>query len=338
VSFLRKALFASLLLALPGSASAAPSFDCTKAASVVEKAICADAKLSAADQKLAVTYQSALSRIPTDGQAQFRQSQRQWLSFVHTVCDMEALPKNLRFVTTSECIANAYDERQGQLDATVLMQKSSRKFHYLALFKARKSSDQGDKTGSHPGFVTLMISYPVLDNPQSTSDTLLNAKLSDMAKHELAMFAPNDDTDIYLDIEASGIFAAFTSIEIADSQYGHGAAHPLGGVSWFHWLARDGRELMAQDIFDDNTAWKNFVSEACFQAVKHFGKISSAEGVKDTATKPSAWSFDKKGLSIQFNPYEVASYADGAPVVTIPWSKLKPYLAKDAPALLEGIL
>ncbi|EON13217.1 Lipoprotein LprI [Pandoraea communis] len=70
---LSMSVVASLLEPL---ASHAASFDCTKAASATEKAICADAKLSKLDSDLAVVWKS-VSR--ASGTPSLMASQRQWL-------------------------------------------------------------------------------------------------------------------------------------------------------------------------------------------------------------------------------------------------------------------
>lgn len=64
------------LLALPGHAQAA-SFACAKAATPVEKLICADAQLSSLDDKLAVAYKKAIEAIP-DKEA-LQRGQQAWL-------------------------------------------------------------------------------------------------------------------------------------------------------------------------------------------------------------------------------------------------------------------
>lgn len=53
----------------------------------------------------------------------------------------------------------------------------------------------------------------------------------------------------------------------------------------------------------------------------------------DEGTKPKAVTYEDvaplpEGLEVTFGEYEVAAYAAGLPVVTIPWSKLTPYLAR----------
>jgi uncharacterized protein len=55
-------LAAAVLVASPQPAQAQASFDCTKAKTAVEKAICADRTLAGLDRKMAAAYASALKR------------------------------------------------------------------------------------------------------------------------------------------------------------------------------------------------------------------------------------------------------------------------------------
>ena len=77
-------LMASLLLLLAAPASAA-SFDCAKASSEIEKRICANSALGAADELLADSYRRARERDPANANA-LRQEQRAWLRLVREQC------------------------------------------------------------------------------------------------------------------------------------------------------------------------------------------------------------------------------------------------------------
>lgn len=89
--------FVCIVLLLAWSASAA-SFDCSKAATVVEKTICATPRLSALDDELATTYAAARKN------AALRDAQRKWLADERNACD-----------DAEECIEAAYLTRIAQL-------------------------------------------------------------------------------------------------------------------------------------------------------------------------------------------------------------------------------
>lgn len=89
----RGALLAAALLALPVAASAA-SFDCAKAATPVERMICADPGVSTLDQRLAEAYKAASARDP-----RVKESQRDWLANTRNKCG------------TAACLSEAYGAR-----------------------------------------------------------------------------------------------------------------------------------------------------------------------------------------------------------------------------------
>lgn len=92
------ALFPLLATLILGSATAfAAGFDCAKAATPVEKMICADAGLSRLDETLATVYaaRAADSAVKTE--------QRQWLRQVRNAC------------ATPACLATAYQQRIADL-------------------------------------------------------------------------------------------------------------------------------------------------------------------------------------------------------------------------------
>lgn len=73
------ALAGAATVALPVPADSAPSFDCAKARTKVETAICASATLSALDQRIAAAYAKAMSRLDPAGQAALKADQRIFL-------------------------------------------------------------------------------------------------------------------------------------------------------------------------------------------------------------------------------------------------------------------
>lgn len=88
------------------TAQAAPSFDCAKASGDAEKAICASAKISAADKKLAETYAELLKKLDNEAAAALRNDQRQFIAdrdelFTLTTQTQERLTERLEFTLTN---------------------------------------------------------------------------------------------------------------------------------------------------------------------------------------------------------------------------------------------
>ncbi|WP_168792426.1 lysozyme inhibitor LprI family protein [Paraburkholderia aromaticivorans] len=94
-------VLASLLIVASTSAFAnGPAFNCARASTKVEKMICADPTLSAADSVNADLYREVLQA--SDNQNQTKQEQRQWL-------------KTRNACQTVQCIGDAYNTRYNQL-------------------------------------------------------------------------------------------------------------------------------------------------------------------------------------------------------------------------------
>jgi uncharacterized protein len=100
----RSAVLGLLLGLLWSAAAAAASFPCEKAQSRIEKAICADAEVSALDEYLGRYYQAARTTL-RDAAPCITADQRQWLGAVRNACPDAA------------CLKKAYLERLGELHA-----------------------------------------------------------------------------------------------------------------------------------------------------------------------------------------------------------------------------
>ncbi|MGH1408101.1 MAG: MliC family protein [Aeromonas sp.] len=74
-----KLSYGSLLLALPFTALAAPSFDCTKASGAVEPLICEDAALAKLDNQLNHLWPKAIKEMSEEDRKNEKASQRGWI-------------------------------------------------------------------------------------------------------------------------------------------------------------------------------------------------------------------------------------------------------------------
>ncbi|PXX49895.1 XAC2610-related protein [Aquitalea magnusonii] len=98
-----KPLCGLLLLLLPMLATAA-SFDCSKAASATEQAICRQPALSALDEQVAAAYRQH------NQQGLLQDNQRQWLAGPRAECKADA-----------SCLQNVYQQRLAQLQRAQLI-------------------------------------------------------------------------------------------------------------------------------------------------------------------------------------------------------------------------
>ena len=103
---MRKRLFLTLYgftLLLPLAAFAA-SYDCTRADTAAEIAVCDNPGLNRMDEDLAVTYRSLLDRLPPRQAAHLRDDQRSWL-VARDSCGADV-----------RCLRARYQERMARLN------------------------------------------------------------------------------------------------------------------------------------------------------------------------------------------------------------------------------
>lgn len=94
----------SFLILCVVSASYAASFDCTKATTLVEKAICSDKQLSELDSLLMQSYKKALAN--SSDSNTLKSEQRTWLINIRNKCQ------------DSTCLKSAYNNRLAVLNGT----------------------------------------------------------------------------------------------------------------------------------------------------------------------------------------------------------------------------
>ena len=108
-----------LLLALSVTCSSqAASFDCAKAVTKMEKAICDSSELSGLDEVLAASYKSAKNRLSSQSAGMLVKGQVSWLRYTSSYCFVDydarpALPAN-----ANKCLLDAFRTRIQQLNAT----------------------------------------------------------------------------------------------------------------------------------------------------------------------------------------------------------------------------
>ena len=120
-----------------------------------------------------------------------------------------------------------------------------------------------------------------------------------------------------------------------------------GGAHGMYWAAPinlglvdgDAVPLEFDKLFTDTAAAVGIISAYCVQDLKKQEASSVADGAitEFTAEDLGNFALSKKGITIFFAPYAVASYAEGAFQVTVPWTNLASLANKSilAPVLPE---
>ena len=110
-----------------------------------------------------------------------------------------------------------------------------------------------------------------------------------------------------------------------------GGAHGYSTVRFLNFNKKKGSELENWELFENSDQFKNF-AETKFriqEGIPEGTAINSTGFMFDTNEfyLPENIGFTEEGLQILFEEYEVASYADGPIILTLPFSEIRSYLA-----------
>jgi uncharacterized protein len=321
----------------------AQSFDCQKATTKVEKAICASPELSKADDAMAAEYKRQLQLVPEEMKNYFVQAQRSWL---HDRSDQCTDNSQLKL---PECLAQRYKEwmtaatnhRYGDVE---LVNLEADFMHQDAECKQDPSQPFCD--GNKIGKITVSWPLALSSTPEwqawnkAALETLLTefnfgegqkfASLKEIA----AKYDGSYDKDVSLSMDSTS--AKILSATITNSAFGHGAAHPLTSFSQFNWLIKEKRLVKPEDIFDGNKKWADALEKRCESDLrgklgKHFedGEVKEQDmpgTLLKVVVEPQRWLINKNGITITWQQYELACYACTPEPTSIPWIELRDVL------------
>ncbi|HUQ33627.1 MAG TPA: DUF3298 domain-containing protein [Pyrinomonadaceae bacterium] len=126
------------------------------------------------------------------------------------------------------------------------------------------------------------------------------------------------------------------SINFGISTYFEGAAHPnYNAVTFNYWLGT-GQTLSLGDLFKPGVYYLDIISSLSIKALrKRLGPEIDDDWIqKGAGAAPEnykSWNITRRGLKITFDPYQVASYAQGPQEVIIPYSSMKSIIDPSGP-------
>lgn len=310
------------------------SFDCAKATSAREKAVCSDPILGALDQDLSRLYRERRARLSPPGAQRLQQSQSNWLRFLDTVCATDG-PTNKPWLSQKTCLTRRYRERVQQLQS-VAVKIGPYLFNRIDLFAAKPS---GDQTGSVTGFSVQHTGYPQIDNANTSEQQAWNKAIIRGLKNDGDFWSPSDYD---LDYVIGSANAQFISLRWNNWTYCHGTPHGFGGNTAINTVLLSGpRPLTPEDVFDSQLNWNSGLKARFWRALIASGWKPPASPSRIRSqleaefVLPTRWLFTNKGLQIAFSAYEAGCYACTPRPITVPWSDLKPLLSKTSIALSQ---
>lgn len=293
-------------------ATQAASFDCKKAQSKMEKAICDNPKISKLDEDLAENYQTAKGKLSADAQKVFVAGQRSWVKFLSTSCftDLEAKPANKE--DAAQCLETEYKARLAGFKSTGSMVSGFKIYAYFdGDFKAFPKEEQ----------ITSIRRNLVLIDDASDNASIMNAAIKSADKVTI-----DKETDIGFISSTSNTLTGLGTdlIMLTHSGESSGGAHPDSFTGYQYFSKELKRFVKFSDVFS-SPKWKAVAQQI---AKKHFEKEKAMEDVLSLeirAEESDAFRYMlvDKGFSVEgFTSYAARAF-DG---VTMNWDAFSKFL------------
>ncbi|MCW5746902.1 MAG: DUF3298 domain-containing protein [Alphaproteobacteria bacterium] len=319
-------------MAFGAAAQTGPGFDCAKATTAVEKAICGDAEAAAADRKMADAYARLLASLTLPAaRSHLQRDQTAWLSDRQRAC----APAREKARDVMTCLRELTAARAEHLVGL----PGGEDYPFVG---ERRLIERGRRGGVA---YDIAVSYAVFELP-GVDFAQPNAAIRDWVDKNAAYARPPTDAtgggpDIgwYLEGGHDVLVATRGLVTVAAywSIYSGGAHPNHGRTAWQVDVVR-GRLLSLEDLFEPSSGWPDAITALVRADLK---KQFEERPGNDEALEPAAlrkavietrrWIFAKDKVTLTFDPYEVGPYAAGPYEVDLSYAQLARYLRKAGP-------
>jgi uncharacterized protein YecT (DUF1311 family) len=315
---------------LAGAASA-NAFGCAKSTTKVEKAICSDRDLGAADTEMANAYAAVRDASSPSEKKMLTLSQRRWIEQRENYCGFED------GVVLAACITKETMARR-------------------LLLQGAPESGPGASSSLIPVFLQQRgdakhydLNYALVRfaNPQSAGEKLFN-----LQSEKILAEAPRGAHDQEL-LEGQMLsheesfaisFASPDLLSVADRFHAYeGAAHGNGGVTNINIDMRSGAEIRSTDVFAGEAV--KSLALACRDQIlarkqENYGAekyVPEEDGnyqestVVDHINDFRHWTISAGKAIVTFDSYAIGAYAEGPYECEFDMPKLKAFAKPDAP-------
>jgi uncharacterized protein YecT (DUF1311 family) len=332
--------FALPLLLLFCALARAASFDCAKANSPQEKAVCSSPELSSADDHLAAAFKIALASAPAGLQPDLDADQREWFRLLAVECP----PNKIHLgPNMTACLLRNYQSRTIEIRQMVqkkagitFVWRTKILINRLGPVDSNAAQQAGEPQVLIPGYGTLALSWPQagLPSPEwlAWNQAIVEAAQKLASRNHPATdhqwhteWAEDDDGDLQVAVGIVSPLLVTASIE----RWEYRGARPRETSAQFNWLLKERRPLRPEDLFRANSAWEKVVFNHCLKVVSknhgaHSGRTTVAPGELHKIVADSEnWQIEARGLTIRL---PVNQLTERPAQATIPWKELKPYL------------
>jgi uncharacterized protein len=301
-----------LLMSVWTGSGIAASFDCSKARSNMEKAICGDKQLSQLDVELASVYKKAQQKLSPTSNHILVTSQRSWLRFNATYCFIDINAGSAPKQEATRCLIDAYKDRIKDLANTGQI---------FGPFKTFTAIDHHIRVTKEKDAVYIIKRTFIQADDATQEGKSLNNYLSFKAKANLPDERGTESYEVTLKhISPDWLYKQVFSETMT-------GAYPTSETECGLFSIKQGHPLKISDIFEGN-AWRQVFA---IMIKNHFLELAKKEKDFDIAmvsvahlntiqsSSPFTFCLNRKGIEIVgFLPHVVRAY-DG---VTIAWHYL----------------
>ena len=318
---------AGVAFAGPAWAQNGPSFDCAKASTVIERAICKSVELSKADHDMAAIYAGLVAKLSGPAKDHLLKDQVRWIGNREPACSDGPLE-------TPQCLKMRYAHRIAFLRAL----DGAGTYPFVSEHDLVKNG-RVNKTRYQ-----IDASYPQFDG--ATADfTATNRRFADDAQKGADSAIPpagyNPDRGQTWSYEQG--FALYRpsadAVAVATQLYGYtGGAHGNGGTFASLVDLRSGRIVPPSAVFKPGDEWLRTIAamvgadlEKQFVEHQGFDDAIKPANLAKLLGDPDRWLFKANALQLLFNPYDVGPYSSGSYTVDIPYNRIRSLLRADGP-------
>ena len=321
---MRLDLLAALAL-LVAAASPARAFDCEKATTPTEKAICADPAARAADAAMAEAFSASMALESPAAKPMLAAAQVRWLRDRDFACDA------FKSAELSACLARESARRRAFLAAEPEAGPGA-PGRLAPLFRIK----QGSKRNA--GIDLQLLKYP---SPATPAERAFNAAVDKLVGPLDEPQADDPSPGQYEYDRTMRLTYASPRLISAhlDGFNDTGGAHPITFSGNVNIDVNEGREARFSDFIDAAGAKAVFalcLKEIVAEKRRRMGADAPlgpddlkelAKTIAEATGQLTSWSFGADRATVTYDPYAVGAYVEGAYACEIPYMTLKP-LAK----------
>lgn len=184
---------------------------------------------------------------------------------------------------------------------------------------------------------TISAQTPKLAGSDDPRAQEFNKKVEEIIQNEIEYFRKNIlaqsttstlSTGSFFEEKYTVIFQSeqIWSLKFDFMGYADGAAHPYHYSMTLNYNLEQGKNLSLDDLFKPDSNYLEAVSSYCIfdlskRDIGFYGGFE--QGAEPTPKNYRNWNITTNGLMITFDEYQVAPYAAGAQIVTVPYEELK---------------